>query len=129
MNQSLKRELAEIALYMESQGIDLQPYPSIKLTNVLTQPGIYANTGYYDPDKKLIVLYTSNRHMKDILRSYAHELIHHNQNLQGRLIPAMSETSDPKYAQNNKQLRRLEIEAYAKGNMLFRDWTDNKNYN
>jgi hypothetical protein len=34
---------------------------------------------------------------------------------------------DPKYAQNNKELRELEREAYETGNLLFRDWEDNLN--
>ena len=42
-------------------------------------------TAYYDPSELTIVLYTSNRHPKDILRSFAHELIHHVQNERGDL--------------------------------------------
>jgi hypothetical protein len=30
------------------------------------------------------------------------------------------------YAQGNKHLRKMEMEAYLKGNMLFRDWEDSK---
>ena len=34
-------------------------------------------TAYYDPDQKLIVLYVTDRHPKDILRSFSHELVHY----------------------------------------------------
>ena len=39
---------------------------------------------YYIPDDKRVVLYCKDRHPKDILRSYAHEMIHHMQNLEGK---------------------------------------------
>ena len=38
------------------------------------------STAYYDPENLTIALYISGRHPKDILRSFAHELIHHVQN-------------------------------------------------
>lgn len=42
---------------------------------------IFIKTGSYINEKQTIVLYVSNRHIKDILRTYCHELIHHHQNL------------------------------------------------
>ena len=83
-------------------------------------------TAYYDPNDLTIVLYTSNRHPKDILRSFAHELIHHVQNERGDLN--LGDSSDPQYAQNDDHLRKMEMEAYLKGNMLMRDFEDNFKY-
>jgi len=40
---------------------------------------------YYQPSTGLIKVYTKNRGLADILRSVAHELIHHQQNQQGLL--------------------------------------------
>lgn len=40
--------------------------------------------GYAPGDKKLVVM-TKNRHPMDIFRTVAHELVHHKQNLDGRL--------------------------------------------
>lgn len=79
-------------------------------------------TAYYKPDDFSVTIFCDNRHIKDILRSFAHELIHHNQNLN----EPIEETTEEGYAQNNKKLRGLEKEAYLKGNILFRDWEDNK---
>jgi predicted metalloprotease len=45
----------------------------------------FGKTAYYEPNTQTIVLYTHGRHPKDIARSYAHEMIHHIQNLEGRL--------------------------------------------
>ena len=83
-------------------------------------------TAYYDPSELTIVLYTSNRHPKDILRSFAHELIHHVQNERGDLH--LGDASDPQYAQNDEHLRKMEKEAYLQGNLLMRDFEDNFKY-
>tara|TARA_Y100000114_G_scaffold130875_1_gene128850 strand:+ start:479 stop:871 length:393 start_codon:yes stop_codon:yes gene_type:complete len=83
-------------------------------------------TAYYDPNDLTIVLYISNRHPKDILRSFAHELIHHVQNERGDLH--LGDSSDPQYAQNDEHLRKMEKEAYLQGNLLMRDFEDNFKY-
>ena len=83
-------------------------------------------TAYYDPNNSTVVLYTSGRHPKDILRSFAHELIHHVQNERGDL--SMDNTNDPQYAQNDDHLRDMEKEAYLEGNLLMRDFEDNFKY-
>ena len=79
-------------------------------------------TAYYDPQGMAITIYTDNRHTKDILRSLAHELVHHTQNENGMLND--SGYHGEGYAQKNKDLRQSEKEAYLKGNMCFRDWED-----
>ena len=80
-------------------------------------------TGYYDPSSMEITIYTDGRHIKDILRSIAHELVHHTQNCRGDFARGIS-TGDG-YAQKDKHLRGMEREAYEKGNLCFRDWEDN----
>ena len=58
---------------------------------------------------------------------FAHELIHHVQNLRGDL--EMGDASSATYAQDDEHMRDMEKEAYLKGNLLFRDWEDfYKNY-
>jgi hypothetical protein len=79
-------------------------------------------TAYYDPQGMAVTIYTDNRHTKDILRSLAHELVHHTQNENGMLNDTGYHGVG--YAQKNKDLRQSEKEAYLKGNMCFRDWED-----
>jgi len=81
-------------------------------------------TAHYDPDKESITLYITNRHPKDILRSLAHELVHHTQNLRGDLAPEKMGDMGKNYAQDNDHMRNMEKEAYLQGNMCFRDWED-----
>ena len=79
-------------------------------------------TAYYDPQSMSVTIYTDGRHTKDILRSLAHELVHHTQNENGMLNDSGYHGAG--YAQKNKDLRQSEKEAYLKGNMCFRDWED-----
>ena len=76
-------------------------------------------TAYYSPSEHKIALYTQGRHIKDILRSLAHELVHHNQNCRGD-FNIDGKTVDG-YAQEDGHLREMEREAYEHGNMIFRD--------
>jgi hypothetical protein len=79
-----------------------------------------AMTGYYDPEAMEIHIYTTGRHPKDVLRSIAHELVHHNQNENGDFENAGY--SGKGYAQKNPHLRKMELQ--ANDPMLFRDWED-----
>lgn len=75
-------------------------------------------TAYYDPAEKLIVLYITDRHPKDVLRSFSHELVHHAQNCRGELDDLIT---GGHYAENGIG-REIESEAYLQGNLNVRDW-------
>ena len=85
---------------------------------------VFGKTAYYDPNEKSITIFTTGRHPKDILRSIAHELVHHCQNLRGDLSPEKCGQMGTDYAQKNDHMREMEREAYEKGNLCFRDWED-----
>ena len=79
-------------------------------------------TGHYQPDSYTITIYTDRRHIKDVLRSIAHELVHHDQNCCGAFEEPFE--TGPGYAQKDDRMRELERDAYERGNMIFRDWED-----
>ena len=80
-------------------------------------------TAYYDPNKMEITIFVDKRHVKDILRSLSHELVHHTQNCRGEFAHG-TETGEG-YAQKDPHMRKMEAEAYLLGNgFLFRDWED-----
>ena len=85
---------------------------------------VFGKTAFYDPNEKSITIFTTGRHPKDILRSIAHELVHHCQNLRGDLSPEKCGQMGTDYAQKNGHMREMEREAYEKGNLCFRDWED-----
>ena len=87
------------------------------------QPNILGKTAYYDPNALEVHVFVDGRHPKDMLRSIAHELIHHQQNLEGRLNVGgyMGEG----YYLQNEEMKKLEQEAMLQGNALMREYEDN----
>jgi hypothetical protein len=118
---NIVQKCAELTKHMIDKGYNIQPLPSVKFISddSSNAEDFLGRTAYYDPQKKMIVLYTYGRHPKDIVRSFAHEMIHHEQNLEGRLgnITTTNTTEDD-------HLNDLEKEANLKGTMTFRNWTD-----
>lgn len=82
------------------------------------------NTGYYNPESMEIGIFTTNRHIKDILRSLGHELVHHEQNCDGKIDKNKKKSVG--YAQEDEDLRDIEKDAYVRGNLLLRDYEDKK---
>ena len=114
-------KLAELTQHMIEKGYNIQPLPGLKLIdNDVDNAGKFlGKTAYYDPNTQCIVLYTYGRHPKDIVRSYAHEMIHHIQNLEGRLGDVSTTNT-----LEDDHINNLEKEANLKGTMTFRNWTD-----
>jgi len=112
--------------YMIDKGMNVTPLPSLVFIHddVDNAQEVMGKTAFYDPNKREIVLYTLYRHPKDVLRSYAHEMIHHIQNLEDRLGDIT--TTDTREDEN---LTNLESEAYKDGNLTFRKWTETLNEN
>ena len=80
-------------------------------------------TAYYDPNKMEITLFVDKRHVKDMLRSFSHELVHHSQNCRGEFDDNL--VASEGYAQKDPHMRKMEAEAYLMGNgFLVRDWED-----
>ena len=116
---SFKDAFKPIADFMKNEGLNVYPFPDIEL-KWDEQDGLFIKTGYYLPSEKKVVLFCKDRHPKDILRSYAHEMIHHMQNLNGEDLNFTSEDD----VKDNDKLEKLESEAYLKGNIYFRKWTE-----
>jgi hypothetical protein len=87
------------------------------------QSKVLGKTAYYDPQALEVHIFVDGRHPKDMLRSIAHELIHHQQNLEGRLDVGgyMGEG----YYLKNEEMKKLEQEAMLEGNALMREYEDN----
>lgn len=140
---TFKSHLAQLFEYLQKE-LQLKTIPKVKLlSDQKNADKVLGKTAYYDTDSKTVYLYETNRHQKDILRSFAHEVIHHWQHENERLqtsskggngkgggkkkgeSPSPSH-QDPQYAQKDPWLRQMEKQAYLLGNILFRDWEDQK---
>ena len=113
--------IVSLTQHMSKNGLKLEPYPQIHMIHDDIENGedVFGKTAYYAPQTNVIVLFTHGRHPKDILRSYAHELIHVHQNMENRL-----QTIDTTDVNEDDYLEQLEREAYETGNIMFRSWTD-----
>ena len=105
----------------EQLGFD-QPATIIFQSDEDNSGKMLGKTAYYDPAQMEVVLYVDGRHPKDIMRSLSHELVHHAQNCRGD-FSTNAETPEG-YAQTDPHLRKMEREAYTKGNLIFRDYED-----
>jgi hypothetical protein len=111
---------------MERLNIKNPPSKLILKNNKENAKLPWAYTGNYNPSDKSITLFITDRHHVDILRTFAHEVIHHWQNENGQLIVLEDDptSTDPQYAQKNPHLRKMEKQAYLLGNIIFRDFED-----
>jgi hypothetical protein len=116
-----EESFVSLSRYMIDNGMNIKPLPKIKVIKDDKQnaSNLLGKTAYYNPVEKSITLYTMDRHPKDILRSFAHEMIHHEQNLDGRLNNINTTNTN-----EGGDLPEIEREAYEKGNMMLRNWED-----
>jgi len=118
---NLQEGMLSLSKYMIDNGMNIKPLPKIKVIKDDEENAshLLGKTAYYDPNNKSITLYTMNRHPKDVLRSFAHEMVHHEQNLEGRLNNINTTNTN-----EDGDLPEIEKEAYEKGNMMLRNWED-----
>ena len=112
--------IASLLEYMIDKGMKITPLPEVKVRYDEDQANnFFGKTAHYDPNNREVVLFVMNRHPKDVMRSFSHEMIHHMQNLEGRLNNiGTSNTNEDDY------LQEIEKEAYLEGNITFRNWED-----
>ena len=117
-----KQQIKDLTKHMIKKGMNILPLPRVifKHSDVENASQFLGKTAYYSPSDMTVVLYTEGRHPKDIVRSFAHEMIHHIQNLEDRLHDISTTNT-----MEDDHLNDIEREAYTRGNMVFRNWTDN----
>ena len=120
-SSELENNIKEVIRHLIEKGVNMIPFPQVKIIadDEENAKNLFGKTAYYDPENKVIVLYTFGRHQIDIIKSFLHELEHHIQNLEGRLnnIHTTNVLEDD-------HLKELEKEAYLFSGMAFREWRD-----
>lgn len=91
--------------------LDIESMPKIKIKRDSEYSAQNHTFGHYTPDDNIIMLQISNRQILDILRTLAHELVHHKQNLKNQLSSDSGETGS-----------RHENQANAMAAILMRDF-------
>jgi hypothetical protein len=119
---NLQDGMLSLTKYMMDNGMNIKPLPKIKVIkdDKENASNLLGKTAYYNPADKSITLFTMNRHPKDVLRSFSHEMVHHMQNLEGRLgnINTTNTSEDG-------HLDKIEREAIEIGGIILRNWEDN----
>ena len=120
--QNLKNHIASFFPYAQKQ-LGFERPPKLFFVNDEGNAGdTLGKTAHYEPETETIKVYVTNRHPKDVLRSFSHELVHHAQNCRGDFDN--DTVTEEGYTQSDPHLREMEREAYEKGNMIFRDYCD-----
>ena len=113
--------IKSLTKFMYKNGYTKKPFPKVLLITKKQDEDVFIKTANYDPEEKIVNLYVAERHPKDVLRSFAHEMIHHKQNIEGRLGEGSYEGDR---IVDDDKLMGLEKEAYLYGNISFRKWTE-----
>ena len=117
-DKTLKKELLEEFLNFANMELEInKPYSVYFVNDEINASEALGKTAMYNPSTNSVYVYVTNRHPKDILRSIAHELMHHKQNCDGRLDKTDEEGSD--------SLMELEAEAQMAG-LLVRMFEDGR---
>lgn len=85
------RELMDKFIDFVKAYLELKKPVKVKLTRDRTD---ITTSAYYDIVNFLVVVYIKDRAIMDIMRSVAHELVHHHQNERGVLTGSVEDGSD-----------------------------------
>ena len=91
--------------------LDITDAPEIEVTADINYAKQACSFGAYNPGTRCITVYIGNRNLADILRTLAHELIHHKQNELGMLDNMSGQTGSD-----------IENEANASAAMIMREY-------
>jgi hypothetical protein len=116
LNESETATIGEFVKYACKNLAIQNPPRNLTLSYDTNQVKDRRSFGYFDPNNHKIWVYVKNRNMADILRTLAHELVHHKQNLDGRINYESGETGSD-----------IENEANAKAGVLLRDFGKKNN--
>jgi len=110
MNPNLKYIMVDFVKYCANE-LNIQERPSVKLIADKNWVAEYRSFGEYNPGTKSIRVFYLGRNTADVLRSLAHELVHHRQEELGMIENGSGETGT-----------NIENEANAMAGILLRDY-------
>lgn len=118
VQEVLQPYMESLTSYMIENGLGVTQAPVVHFVeDEENAKNVLGVTGYYNPTQMSITLFTTGRHPKDVLRSFAHEMIHYCQDCEDRLHRTYTTNIN-----EDDRLKELEREAYERGNMYFRGW-------
>lgn len=91
--------------------------PKIILSDDEKEAETMHSFGKFTPEIKELRVVIANRNLADVLRTLAHELVHHKQSLDGKLTPNSNETGSPDENEANA-LAGVLMREYGKNNPI-----------
>ena len=110
MNPNNKHIVADFVKYC-ARELNIQKLPHVKLIADKDWVSTYRSFGEYNPGTYTVKVYYLGRNTADVLRSLAHELVHHRQEELGMIEAMSGETGSD-----------IENEANALAGVLLRDY-------
>ena len=110
MNPQFKNIVASFAKYCQKE-LSIERLPKIQLIGDKNWVATYRSFGEYNPSADNVKVFYKSRNTADILRSLAHELVHHRQEELGMIQAASGDTGS-----------EIENEANALAGVLLRDY-------
>lgn len=111
-HDELRQELTPFIAFVKSR-LKLDSNPRIRMVQAINHHGGYPSFATYSPRDNVITVVYKNRHVMDIMRSIAHEMVHARQNEKQVLQPQSGQTGSPQ-----------ENQANALAGILMRDWAE-----
>lgn len=108
----LRSEITPFIDYVKTR-LGLLSNPRIRMVQAINHNGGQPSFATYSPRDNVITVVYKNRHIMDILRSIAHEMVHARQNEKHALGPHSGRTGSPQ-----------ENQANAMAGAIMRDWAD-----
>ena len=110
MNPQFKNIVANFAKYCQKE-LNIERLPKIQLIGDKNWVATYRSFGEYNPAADNVKVFYKGRNTADVLRSLAHELVHHRQEELGMIEAASGDTGS-----------EIENEANALAGVLLRDY-------
>lgn len=118
LTQQFYDEFAKPTLELEDDPTVFYDFDEQAEQNPLKQ-----HTGLFNPDNNSIVIFCHGRHPKDILRSFAHELVHYSQNVKGAISPEVKQRLLQGADIDDPVIQSIEGPAYRNGSFMLRKFT------
>jgi len=106
IDRMTNRTLMEKFIEFVNDYLDIKNPCTIRLT---TKRDDIVTSAYYDIVNKVVCVYIKDRAIMDIMRSIAHELVHHHQNERGDLKGHADEGADGSIIENEANAKAGEI--------------------
>jgi Zn-dependent peptidase ImmA (M78 family) len=87
-----KNEVIKQFIEFLKEKLEFDDMPKITISYDGKEAASMHSFGKYTPENNTLRVVAANRNLADVLRTLAHEIIHHKQNKEGKLNPNSSET-------------------------------------